>query len=118
MRPTKAKAAEHYADLSSKAFFPALVDFFSSAPVLAMCWEGQGAAKTIRQMLGQTDPAKSQPGSIRGDFCMVMGRNIIHASDAPESAIDEIKLWFSPEDMCNWEPTVTPWVYEPAAKSK
>ena len=94
VKPSREHAAAHYSDLSSKPFFPALVDFFSSSPVVAMVWEGQDACKTIRNMLGQTDPAKSAPGSIRGDYCIEMGRNIIHASDSPSAGQEEIALWF------------------------
>jgi len=112
VRPTKAQAAAHYSDLSAKPFFPGLVDFFSSAPVLAMVFEGQDAARTVRQMLGTTNPKDSMPGSIRGDFCMVTGRNIIHASDAPATAADEIAMWFKPEEICEWTPATQVWLYE------
>jgi len=76
-----------------------------------MCWEGLNAVKTGRVMLGETNPKDSKPGTIRGDFCVEVGRNIIHGSDAVESADHEIKLWFKGDDLCTWTPAEEPWVY-------
>ena len=81
---------EHYADLSKKPFFPDLVAYMASGPVVPMVWEGLNAVKTGRVMLGETNPAASAPGSIRGDLCVQVGRNICHGSDAVESAKKEI----------------------------
>lgn len=78
VQPTEEMAKEHYQDLSSKPFFPSLVKFFSSGPVLAMVWEGENVILTGRKMLGATDPAKSEPGTIRGDLSINLGRNICH----------------------------------------
>jgi len=118
--PTKEKAAGHYADLSKKGFFAGLVNFFSSGPVCAMVWEGKGAIATGRVMLGATNPADSLPGTIRGDLCVDVGRNICHGSDGPDSAAHEIKFWFSPEEIQNWDPATLSWVYEnpPASVEK
>ena len=77
---------EHYADLSGKGFFPSLIKQIGSGPVVPMVWEGKDVVKQGRAMLGETDPLKSKPGSIRGDFSVDMGRNIIHGSDSVESA--------------------------------
>ena len=77
---------EHYADLSGKGFFPSLIKHIGSGPVVPMVWEGKDVVKQGRAMLGETDPLKSKPGSIRGDFSVDMGRNIIHGSDSVESA--------------------------------
>ena len=77
---------KHYADLSSKAFFPGLIKYMGSGPVVPMVWEGKDVVKQGRAMLGQTNPLSSAPGSIRGDFCIDVGRNICHGSDAVESA--------------------------------
>lgn len=85
----------HYADLSSRPFFPGLVKYMSSGPVVPMVWEGLNAVKTGRVMLGATNPADSAPGTIRGDLCVQVGRNIIHGSDSVESAKKEIALWFN-----------------------
>ena len=92
--PTEEMAASHYADLSSKPFFGGLVKFFSSGPIVCMCWEGKDVIKQGHQMLGETQPLKSKPGSIRGDFSIDLGRNICHGSDSPESAEHELKMWF------------------------
>merc|ERR1712038_1059374 len=102
----------HYADLSKKPFFPGLVKYMASGPVVAMVWEGLNAVKTGRVMLGATNPADSAPGTIRGDLCIQVGRNICHGSDAVESANKEIALWFKPEELCSWEPNGMTWVYE------
>ena len=75
-------------------------------------WEGKNAAKAGRMMMGETDPQKSLPGSIRGDFCIDLGRNIIHGSDSAESAEKEIALWFKPEELVNWTPASHGFVYE------
>merc|ERR1712219_93237 len=103
---------KHYADLSSKGFFRGLVTYMASGPVVAMVWEGLNAVKTGRVMLGETNPADSKPGTIRGDFCVEVGRNICHGSDAVESANKEIALWFGPEELTSWTPNANPWVYE------
>lgn len=92
--PTEEMAASHYADLSKKPFFAGLVKFFSSGPIVCMCWEGLDVIKQGRQMLGETQPLKSKPGSIRGDFSISLGRNICHGSDSPESAQHELEMWF------------------------
>jgi len=112
LQPTQAQAEGHYDDLKSKPFFPKLTKFFSSGPIVAMVWQGRGAILTGRKMLGETDPLKSNPGSIRGDFCVELGRNIIHGSDGPESAKHEISFWFKPEELVNWQPGDTNWIYE------
>merc|ERR1719186_1621149 len=93
---------KHYADLSARPFFPGLVSYMASGPVVPMVWEGQNAVKTGRVMLGETNPVDSKPGTIRGDFCIQVGRNIIHGSDAVESANHEIALWFKPEELVAW----------------
>ena len=109
--PTLEMAQEHYADLSSKPFYPGLCKFFSSGPIVCMCWEGKDVIKQGRQMLGETQPLASKPGSIRGDFSIDLGRNICHGSDSPEGAEHELKMWF-PEGVNDWAKTVDSWVYE------
>jgi nucleoside-diphosphate kinase len=103
---------EHYADLSKKAFFPGLVKYMASGPVVPMVWEGLNAVKTGRVMLGETNPKDSAPGTIRGDYCIQVGRNICHGSDAVESAKKEIALWFKDEELVKWDPVTLSWVYE------
>merc|ERR1719464_597620 len=110
--PGKEHMENHYADLSSKGFFAGLIKYMTSGPVLAMVWEGLNAVKTGRVMLGATNPADSAPGTIRGDLCIQVGRNICHGSDAVESANKEIALWFKPEELCSYEAAQKDWVYE------
>merc|ERR1719183_1372939 len=109
--PTKEMAENHYKDLSKKPFFPSLTKFFSSGPIICMCWEGKDIINQGRQMLGETQPLASKPGSIRGDFSIDLGRNICHGSDSPEAAEHELKMWF-PEGVNDWKKTVDAWVYE------
>jgi len=110
--PTKEMAEKHYADLSTKPFFPGLTKYFSSGPIVAMVFEGKGVISGGRKLVGATDPAKSEPGSIRGDLCISVGRNIIHGSDGPESAKDEITLWFKENEINNYEKSNSKWIYE------
>ena len=84
----------------------------SSGPVVPMVWEGLNVVKTGRVMLGATNPADSSPGTIRGDFCIQVGRNICHGSDAVESAKKEIALWFKDEELVKWDAVGSEWVYE------
>merc|ERR1712157_70399 len=112
MQASEELLKEHYADLSSKKFFPGLIKYMNSGPVVPMVWEGKGVVKTGRVMLGATNPADSQPGTIRGDFCIDVGRNICHGSDAVESAEKEIALWFKPEELMNYQHASASWIYE------
>lgn len=110
--PSEELLQKHYSDLASRPFFPGLVKYMSSGPVVPMVWEGLNAVKTGRQMLGATNPADSLPGTIRGDLCIQVGRNIIHGSDSVESANKEIALWFSEKEVVGWTPAAENWVYE------
>ncbi|KAF8507312.1 nucleoside diphosphate kinase [Hysterangium stoloniferum] len=102
---------KHYADLKGKGFFPGLIKYMASGPVIAMVWEGLDAVKTGRVMLGATNPLASSPGTIRGDFALAVGRNICHGSDAVESAEKEIALWF-PEGITQYSHSQAGWVFE------
>ena len=102
----------HYKDLSDKPFFNDLVKYMNSGPVVAMVWEGLDVVKQGRLMLGATNPLASNPGTIRGDFSIQTGRNIVHGSDSTESAAREIGLWFKNEELVSWQPTNGIWVYE------
>ncbi|KAF9154029.1 Nucleoside diphosphate kinase 1, partial [Linnemannia schmuckeri] len=84
----------HYADLASKPFFGGLMNYMTSGPVVAMVWSGKGVVKSGRVLLGETNPLASLPGTIRGDFCIDVGRNLCHGSDSVENAEKEIALWF------------------------
>lgn len=103
---------EHYADLKGKPFFPGLISYVASGPVVCMVWEGVDVVKQGRRMLGETNPLASAPGTLRGDFCVQVGRNLVHGSDAVESANKEINLWFTPEEIVAWDSAVDSWIYE------
>lgn len=105
-------AEAHYDVHRERPFFPGLVDFITSGPVVAMVWEGDGVIASARKIIGATNPLNAEPGTIRGDFGVSVGRNLIHGSDAPETAQKEISLWFKDEELVNWQPTITPWLYE------
>ncbi|XP_034566489.1 nucleoside diphosphate kinase B-like isoform X2 [Notolabrus celidotus] len=102
----------HYLDLKDMPFYAGLCKYMSSGPVLAMVWEGQNIVKLGRMMLGETNPADSKPGSIRGDLCINIGRNIIHGSDTLENAKKEVDLWFKAEEFVNYTPMAQAWLYE------
>ena len=109
--PGREHMEKHYADLSSKGFFAGLISYMTSGPVCAMVWEGKNVVLEGRKMLGATMPSESAMGTIRGDFCIEVGRNICHGSDAVESAEKEIALWF-PEGVTSWDSCSSAWVYE------
>ena len=109
---SKELAEKHYGVHKERPFFAGLVQFITSSPVVAMVWEGDGVVASARNLIGATNPLTSPPGTIRGDFGVSIGRNLIHGSDAIETAQHEIALWFTPEELVSWEPTITPWVYE------
>jgi nucleoside-diphosphate kinase len=103
---------KHYVDLVEKPFFPGMRDYMMSGPVCCMVWEGKAAVATGRKMLGETNPLNSQPGTIRGDFCIEVGRNICHGSDSTENAEKEIALWFDESELVDWESHSKDWIYE------
>ncbi|KAK9534851.1 hypothetical protein VZT92_007271 [Zoarces viviparus] len=103
---------EHYWDLRSKPFFQGLMSYMSSGPIVVMVWEGLDVVKTARKMLGETKPADSLPGTIRGDFCVEVGRNVIHGSDSVPSAQKEISLWFRQDELHCWEDSSSHWIYD------
>ncbi len=105
-------AESHYAVHKERPFFAGLVQFICSSPVVAMVWEGEGVIASARKIIGATNPLNSEPGTIRGDFAVSVGRNLIHGSDAPETAQAEIQLWFTEAELCSWERMATPWLYE------
>mmetsp|Transcript_3143 Transcript_3143/g.3295 ORF Transcript_3143/g.3295 Transcript_3143/m.3295 type:complete len:183 (-) Transcript_3143:230-778(-) len=109
--PSKDMLETHYQDLKEKKFFPAMLAYMLSGPVVAMVWEGKGAVVTGRKMLGATNPADSMPGTIRGDFAIETGRNICHGSDSVESAEREIALWFA-EGTTTWTAHSDAWIHE------
>jgi nucleoside-diphosphate kinase len=112
MSVSRELAETHYGVHKEKPFFPGLVNFITSGPVVAMVWEGKGVIASARKIIGATNPLNAEPGTLRGDFGVDVGRNIIHGSDAPETAEQEIKLWFKDNELVTWEPSLTSWIYE------
>jgi nucleoside-diphosphate kinase len=103
-------AEQHYAEHKEKPFFGELVGFITSSPVFAMVIEGNDCIKIVREMMGKTNPVDAAPGTIRGDFGLSIGMNIIHGSDSTLSAEREIQLWFTPEELCSYEKTISKWI--------
>ena len=99
VKVTEELAGEHYAEHREKPFFPELVAFITSSPTLALVLEGEGAIASVRSTMGATNPQNSAPGTIRGDFALAMPNNLVHGSDAPESAAREIALWFADDEL-------------------
>jgi nucleoside-diphosphate kinase len=95
MTMTRELATRHYAEHDGKPFFEELVEFITSGPLVAMVLEGESAVEAARQVIGATNPLQAAPGSIRGDFATAVGQNMVHGSDAPESAAREVGLFFS-----------------------
>ena len=112
MQVSRELAEKHYEIHKEKPFFGSLVDFIISSPVVAMVWEGKGVVASARKIIGSTNPLTAIPGTIRGDFGLDIGRNLIHGSDALETAQTEISLWFKEEELCSWESSIKPWLYE------
>ncbi len=104
-------ARRHYAVHEGKPFFEGLIRYITSAPVVAMVVEGANAVAAVRQMVGATKPFEAAPGSIRADFALEVGRNLVHASDAPETAAAEIALWFG-DALIEWQRSVDAWIFE------
>ncbi len=111
MSISKELAEEHYGEHKERPFFGELVDFITSGPVFAMVWEGENVIKTARNMMGSTNPSEAATGTIRGDFGVTVGKNVIHGSDSAESAEREIGLFFQPEELISYEKQDTAWIY-------
>jgi len=109
---TKEHAEKHYADLSAKPFFKGLCEYVISGPVVAMVWQGRGVVAGGRSLIGATNPAAATPGTIRGDWAIDVGRNVIHGSDTVENANKEIVLWFGEKEVFEWTPSDKAWIYE------
>uniref|UniRef100_A0A0E0MNC1 Nucleoside diphosphate kinase n=1 Tax=Oryza punctata TaxID=4537 RepID=A0A0E0MNC1_ORYPU len=116
-------AEEHYKDLKEKSFFPGLIEYITSGPVVCMAWEGDGVVASARKLIGATNPLQAEPGTIRGDLAVQTGRNVVHGSDSPDNGKREIDdklitpflsvaLWFKEGELCEWESVLTPWVVE------
>eukprot|EP00249_Psilotum_nudum_P005496 c18929_g1_i1 orf=492-1178(-) len=106
----KELAEVHYKDLKEKPFFPRLVKYITSGPVVCMAWEGPGVVASARKLIGVTNPLQAEPGTIRGDLAVEVGLNIVHGSDSPENGEREVALWFKDGELCDWTQTMTPWL--------
>ena len=105
-------AETHYAIHKGKPFYDGLIKYITSAPVMAMAWEGPNAVAAIRQTMGATRPTEAAPGSIRHDFALEVGRNLTHASDEPANAEKEVALWFKKDELVDWKREVDQWIFE------
>ena len=101
----------HYAVHKGKPFYDGLITYITSAPVMAMVWEGSQAVAAVRQTMGATRPVEALPGTIRHDFALEVSRNITHASDSPQNGELEISLWFKPEELVSWGREVDRWIF-------
>ena len=110
LRVTPELAAEHYAEHVEKPFYPSLEAFITGAPVVAMVIEGREAIRVVRGMLGATSGLEAAAGTIRGDLSSSRQMNLVHASDGPEAAEREINLYFEADQICEYDPTLTPWL--------
>ncbi len=110
--PNKNLAENHYGVHRDRPFFSGLVDFITSGPVVAMVWEGEGVISSSRKLIGGTKPLEAEPGTIRGDFAINIGRNVIHGSDSPETAQFEIGLWFDASEINEWKQADQIWRVE------
>ena len=112
MNVSRQLAETYYAEHKRKPFFEGLVKYVTSSPVVAMVLEGDAAVAIVRKMMGTTNAAEAEPGTIRGDFGLTIGRNLIHGSDSPASAKREISLFFRPEELLEYVRIDEPWLSE------
>lgn len=105
-------ARRHYAEHEGKPFFAGLIDYITSSPVVVMAVDGPGAIAVVRSTVGSTRPAEATPGSIRADFGLMVGRNLVHASDGPEAAARELSLWFDAGDIVDYQRAIDAWILE------
>lgn len=112
MQVSQELAETHYAVHKGKPFYAGLITYITSAPVMAMVWEGPHAIAAVRQTMGATRPTEAAPGSIRHDFGLEVGRNLTHASDSVENGAQEVALWFHNDELTSWERANDTWIYE------
>ena len=105
-------AETHYAIHKGKPFYDGLIKYITSAPVMAMAWEGPRAIAAVRQTMGATRPWEAAPGTVRHDFALEVGRNLTHASDSVENGQAEVALWFRPEELVEWSRATDEWIFE------
>lgn len=112
MKVTREQAETHYAEHQGKPFFEGLVSYITQAPIVAMAFEGKNVIATARKMIGATNPANAEPGTIRGDFSVDIGRNLIHGSDSPEAATRELGIFFKADELYSYERANEKWITE------
>jgi nucleoside-diphosphate kinase len=105
-------AQRHYAIHEGKPFYAGLIEYITSSPVVVAAFEGKDAVAVVRSTVGATNPASAAPGTIRGDWALEIGRNLVHASDAPETGETEVGLWFRSEDLVSWTRDTERWISE------
>ncbi len=105
-------AEAHYGVHKERPFYNSLVEYITSGPVVAMVWEGNDAIAAARSTMGATNPVAAAPGTIRGDFGMEIGRNLVHGSDSPENAVKEVNLFFTVEELVDWQRNSDNWIRE------
>lgn len=107
---SKSHAERHYAVHKGKEFYDRLITFITSAPIMAMVWEGPDAISAVRQTMGSTRPLEASPGTIRHDFALIAENNVTHASDSPDNAAFEISLWFDKDELVEWQRPIDRWI--------
>lgn len=112
MKIDEALARRHYSIHEGKPFFAGLIEYITSAPVVVMVLEGNDVIQIVRRTMGATNPAEAAAGTIRADYGLEIGRNLVHGSDAPDTAAREISLFFEDDELVSWERDVDPWVFE------
>ena len=112
MQMSRELAETHYAVHKERPFYSALVEYIISGPIVAMVWEGNNAIAAARATIGATNPVEAGPGTIRGDFGMEVGRNLVHGSDSPENGIKETNLFFTEDELVSWDRSTEGWIVE------
>ncbi len=112
MQVSRELAEKHYDVHRERPFFNALVDYITSSPVVVLALDGTNAVQAARNTIGSTNPSESAAGTIRGDFGLEIGRNLVHGSDSPENGQKEVALWFDESELVDWGRVVDPWLYE------
>jgi len=112
MQISRELASKHYSVHEGKPFYNSLVEYITASPVVVLAVQGADVIKIVRNTVGATKPAEAAPGTIRGDFGLEIGRNLIHASDSPENGETEVSLFFQPSELITWERNTDAWIYE------
>ncbi len=112
IKPSLEQAKKHYAIHEGKSFYDKLITFITSGPAVPMVVEGENAINRVRQLMGKTNPLDADVGTIRADLAMDIGRNLIHGADSLENAKYEIGIYFTEEELVDWEWILEQWIYE------